>query len=158
MSRWMKKGAFDGSTELFPRPRPKCVEPDSRTSTAGSCLLYMGPAGAQFCQDYSGSSWTEATAREDCAIRHPTLTAWNEGSDNYDGGGGIFNPASCADRGAVAEVGREPVNLPDGEYLGTCVFRCNTPNEALWHQVTPSSIDPGGNMMKRCDLFLKVDW
>jgi hypothetical protein len=159
MKRWMKKGALDGSTELFPRPRPKCVEPDSRTSRVGSCLLYFGPAGAQFCQDYSGSDWTESTAREDCAIRHPTLTAWNEGSDNYSGGGGIFNTASCADRDAVAAVAREPVNLPDGEYLGTCVFRCNTPNEVLWHQLTPSSVDPDGTMMERtCDLFLKVGW
>jgi hypothetical protein len=158
MSRWMKHGAFDGSTELFPQPRPKCVEPDSRTSAAGSCLLYMGPAAAQFCQDYSGSDWTEATAREDCAIRHASPTAWNEQGDNYSGGGGIFNPASCADRGAVAEAGRDPVDLPDGEYLGTCVFRCNTPNEVLYHQVTPSSIDPEGNMTKRCDLFLQVDW
>lgn len=159
MSRWMKQGAFDGSTELFPRPRPECLEPDSRTSTAGSCLLYLGPAEAQFCQDYSGSGWNETTAREDCTIRHPSQAAWNEGSDNYTGIGGIYNTASCADRGAVEESRNEPVNIPDSIYAGTCVFRCNTADEVLWHQLSPMATDPDGNMLERtCDLFLKLDW
>ncbi len=159
MSRWMTVGAFDGSTELFPRPKPKCVEPDSRTSQVGSCLLYFGPAGAQFCQDYSGSGWTEAGARDDCAIRHATGAVWDSGSDKYDGGGGIFSTLSCVQRDAVAEAGREPVNQAENAYQGTCVFRCNTPDEALWHQVSPMANDPDGRGMERtCDLFLKVDW
>jgi sulfur carrier protein ThiS len=159
MTRWMKVGAFDGSTELFPQPRPECVEPDSRTSGAGSCLLYFGPAGAQFCQDYSGSGWTENSAREDCAIRHSTLAAWNDKSASYDGGGGLFSPQSCVERGAVTEAEKEPVGRPDSAYLGTCVFRCNTPDEALWHQLSPMANDPEGRGLERtCDLFLKLDW
>ena len=159
MSRWLKVGAFDGSTELFPRPKPKCVEPDSRTAKVGSCMLYFGPAGAQFCQDYSGSGWTEATAREDCQVRHASLAVWNNASDSYDGGGGIFSTSSCVARDAVAEAGREPASQSDAGYRGTCVFRCNTPDEALWHQLTPMANDPTGQGMERtCDLFLKVDW
>ena len=159
MTRWMKQGAFDGSTEMFPRPRPKCIEPHSRTSVAGSCLLYFGPAGAQFCQDYSGSGWTAARAREDCAIRHPTQAAWSEGSAKYTGPGGIFSTTSCAKRGVVEEASSEPVNQPDSAYRGTCVFRCNTADEALWHQLTPMAGDPDGQMLERtCDLFLQVDW
>jgi hypothetical protein len=159
MSRWMKIGAFDGSTELFPRLKPKCVEPDSRTSEVGSCLQYFGPSGAQLCQDYSGSGWTEQSARGDCAIRHATLDVWNQASDSYDGGGGIFNTQSCAERDVVAEAIREPVNQPESAYRGTCVFRCNTPDEALWHQLSPMANDPDGTGMERtCDLFLKVDW
>ena len=159
MTNWMTSGSLDGATELFPRPRPKCVEPDSRTSAAGSCLLYFGPAGAQFCQDYSGSGWTEVSAREDCNIRHPNLAAWTQGSDKYNGGGGIFSAASCADREVVAESRREPVDLPASEYAGTCVFRCNTPDEALWHQLSPMAADPDGRMLERtCDLYLRLDW
>jgi hypothetical protein len=159
MNHWMKRAAFDGSTEMFPPPRPKCVEPDSRTSEVGSCVLYFGPAGAQYCQDYSGSGWTEETAREDCAIRHSSLAAWNSGGDNYTGDGGIFSTASCQGRNSVSEIAGEPVGRDDGKYLGTCVFRCNSPKEALWHQLTVSSVDPEGAMIQRtCDLFFRDDW
>jgi hypothetical protein len=159
MTRWMKTAAFDGSTELFPRPRPPCVEPDSRTSEVGSCLLYFGPAGGQFCSDFSGAGWTEATAREQCGIRYPSQVAWDSGNREYDGGGGIFSTKSCEERGVEEESRREPVNRSDSQYLGTCVFRCNTPKEALWHQLTPMAADPDGHMMEQtCDLFLKVDW
>lgn len=159
MQHWMKYGAFDGSTELFPRPRPRCVEPDSRTSEVGSCLLYLGPAGGQFCQDYSGSGWTQDSAREDCAIRHATKTAWDQESSSYDGGGGIFSDASCIDRDVVTEAAGEPAAVAGSAYLGTCVFRCNTPSEALWHQIGPMATDPKGKMLeKTCDLFLKIGW
>jgi len=159
MKTWMTEGALTGATELFPRPKPKCLEPDSRTSTVGSCLLYFGPAGAQLCQDYSGSGWSETTAREDCAIRHATKEIWDSASKEYSGGGGIFSSQSCIDRGADTEATRTPVNMADSEYRGTCVFRCNTPDEALWHQLTPMAGDPDGRMLERtCDLFLRVDW
>lgn len=159
MTRWMKQGAFDGSRELYPRPKPKCVEPDSRTSVAGSCLQYFGPAGAQFCQDYSGSSWTRQSAREDCAIRHASLDVWNSASESYDGGGGVYSELSCAERGVAKEAGAAPVNQPDAAYKGTCVFRCNTPDEALWHQLTAMPDDPDGTMLaKTCDLYLEIDW
>ncbi|MEC9375039.1 MAG: hypothetical protein VYA80_01555 [Pseudomonadota bacterium] len=159
MTRWMKKGSFDGSTEMFPRPKPKCIEPDSRTSKSGSCLQYFGPAGAQFCQDYSGTDWTETTAREDCDIRHSTLDAWNAKSGSYDGGGGIFSSDSCAERNVISEAIASPVNQAESAYQGTCVFRCNTPDESLWHQISPMAFDPDGTGMQRtCDLYLKVDW
>jgi hypothetical protein len=159
MSRWMTTGALRGDTELFPRPRPACTEPSSRTSTAGSCLLYFGPAGAQFCQDYSGSAWTVATAGEDCAIRHSSATAWDQSGASYTGDGGAFDTDSCAARDAVTEVRQAPYEVADSANLGTCVFRCNTPDEALWHQLSPMPNDPDGDMMERtCDLFIHVDW
>jgi len=159
MSRWMRSVAFENATELFPRPKPQCVEPDSRTSKVGSCVQYFGPAGAQFCQDYSGSGWIAETAQADCAIRHSSLDAWNAKAESYDGGGGIYSESSCKDRDAVAEAAREPVNRPDSAYIATCVFRCNTADEALWHQLSPmAGASAGRTLDGTCDLALKVDW
>jgi hypothetical protein len=159
MTRWMQHGAFDGSTELYPRPKPRCVKPDGISSEVGSCLQYFGPAGAQFCQDYSGSGWTTQSAREDCLIRHSSLDAWNRASDSYDGGGGIFSESSCEQRDVTREARLEPVNQPAASYQGTCVFRCNTADEALWHQLTPMAGDTDGRMLeKTCDLYLELDW
>ena len=159
MTRWMTHGALTGATELFPRPRPECTEPSSRTSAAGSCMLYFGPAGAQFCQDYSGSGWTQDSAAADCAIRHSSRTAWDAGGDRYEGDGGIYNAASCAQRDAVAEARGAPFEVAASSNRGTCVFRCQTPDEALWHQLSPMPNDPDGRMLERtCDLFLQIDW
>ncbi|MBS93000.1 MAG: hypothetical protein CL799_00945 [Chromatiales bacterium] len=159
MQRWMTVGSLRGDTELFPRPRPECTEPSSRTSAAGSCLLYFGPAGSQFCQDYSGSGWNLSSAHEDCDIRHSSKTAWDEGGDKYTGDGGVFSAESCAVRGAVAEARESPFDVANSANIGTCVFRCNTPAEALWHQLSPMPGDPDGRMMARtCDLFLKIQW
>lgn len=159
MTRWMRTVAFESATELFPRPKPKCVEPDSRTSEVGSCVQYFGPAGAQFCQDYSGSGWTAETAQADCAIRHSSLDVWNAKAESYDGGGGIYSASSCKDRDAVAEATREPVNRPDSAYIATCVFRCNTADEALWHQLSPmAGASAGRTLDGTCDLALKIDW
>jgi hypothetical protein len=159
MKRWMTVGSLRGDTKLFPRPRPECTEPSSRTSTAGSCVLYFGPAGSQFCQDYSGSGWDYESAREDCAIRHSTKTSWDESGQKYQGDGGTFSTQSCAERDAVAEVRESPFNVADSANQGTCVFRCNTPDEALWHRLSPMPGDPDGAMMARtCDLFLKIPW
>ena len=99
------------------------------------------------------------TAQADCAVRHSSLDVWNAKAESYDGGGGIFSAASCKDRDAVAEVAREPVNRPDSAYIATCVFRCNTADEALWHQLSPmAGASAGRTLDGTCDLALKIDW
>ncbi|MBM4196572.1 MAG: hypothetical protein FJ197_05645 [Gammaproteobacteria bacterium] len=159
MTRWMTDAALGTDSEMFPRPRPVCVTPSSRQAAAGSCLLYFGPANAQFCQDYSGTGWTEASARADCAIRHSSKTAWNAASDRYGGDGGSYDDRGCADRGVLAEARKPPVDLDGGANRGTCVFRCNTPDEALWHQLSAMPGDADGRMLERtCDLFLEPYW
>jgi hypothetical protein len=159
MTRWMTHGALGKDSEIFPRPRPVCVTPSSRSAAAGSCLLYFGPANAQFCQDYSGTGWTEDSARADCAIRHSSKAAWTAASDRYSGDGGSYDARGCAERGVLQEARQPPVDLDGGANRGTCVFRCNTPDEALWHQLSAMPGDADGRMLERtCDLFLKPYW
>ncbi len=156
MQRWMKRGALSADSELFPRAHPACTAPSRLTARAGSCLQYFGPAGATFCTDYSGSRWTEATARQECAQRHATQAAWLAKQRAYAGDGGIFSAESCAGRGATAEVRREPFNLADSGNYGTCVFRCNQGDESLWHSLTvvPPANQGRGGMQRACDLFI----
>jgi hypothetical protein len=156
MQRWMKRGALAGDSELFPRANPACTAPSRSTARVGSCLQYFGPADATFCADYSGSGWTETTARKECAQRHATKAAWLGKQRAYGGDGGIFSAESCAERGATAEVRREPFNLADSGDYGTCVFRCNQGDESLWHSITavPETNQGRGGMQRACDLFI----
>ena len=156
MHRWMTVGAFDGATQLFPRANPECTEPSSVTSTVGSCLQFFGPADATICTDYSGSGWTSETASAQCSERHATEAAWLAANRKYTGIGGIFSTKSCAERDAISEARRPPVEVADTGAFGTCVFRCNHGDETLWHSLTADSLsEQGGAASKsRCDLFI----
>jgi hypothetical protein len=156
MHRWMTEAAFDGAMELFPRANPVCTEPSSMTSTVGSCLQFFGPANATFCTDYSGSGWTTQTASAQCAERHATKAAWLAADRKYSGVGGIFSTQSCAERNAISEARRPPLEIAATGAFGTCIFRCNHGDESLWHSLTgdPSADQGGGRLTRRCDLFI----
>ena len=156
MHRWMRVGALAGATELFPRANPECTQPSSMTSTVGSCLQFFGPADATICTDYSGSGWSTETASAQCSERHATEAAWLAAKRKYTGIGGIFSTQSCAERDAIGEARRPPVEVVDTGAFGTCVFRCNHGDETLWHSLTADSLgEQGGAASKnRCDLFI----
>lgn len=145
MQHWMLATAFTDSKQLFPRSEPECREPVSMTSAVGSCKFWFAPAGAMFCQDYSGNSWTTESARSECAKRHASPEALAAADSRYEGVGGIYDAQSCVDRD----------DSPDP--VGTCVFHCRAEDETLWHTLEPDSGGAtGAAMMRRaCDLFLE---
>jgi hypothetical protein len=126
------------------------------TSTIGSCLQFFGPADATICTDYSGSGWTTETASAQCGERHATEAAWLAANRKYVGIGGIFSTQSCAERDAIHEARRPPVEVAETGVFGTCVFRCNHGDETLWHSLTPDSLGEQGGAAatSRCDLFI----
>ena len=144
MQRWMTDVAFTDANEMFPRSRAACTAPSAKTSNVGSCVFFFGPAGADFCQDFSGPGWTPETARATCGERHATEADWIAMDRRYAGEGGVYSPLSCADRKPAID-----------EFHGTCVFHCNAPDEALWHVLRTAG---GGTevrgMNRSCDLFL----
>jgi hypothetical protein len=144
MQRWMRDGAFGGGDILFPRAKPACTAPSSMTSSVGSCLFYFAPADSMYCQDYSGPDWAVATAQAECGNRHASPEALRASDNRYDGAGGIYSAASCTERDDVPPL------------AGTCVFRCNDGDEALWHVTGSGTSTPGAaQMMSRaCDLFI----
>lgn len=144
MQRWMRDGAFGDGDILFPRAKQACHMPSSMTSRVGSCRFYFAPADSMYCQDYSGPDWTIATAQAECSNRHASPDALQAADNRYDGAGGIYSTASCAERDDVPQLS------------GTCVFHCNDGDEALWHLTGPGTSDPGAaQMMSRaCDLFI----
>jgi len=156
MNRWMTNGSLNGATELFPRADPVCTAPSSMTSTIGSCLQFFGPADATICTDYSGSGWTTETASAQCGERHATEAAWLAANRKYVGIGGIFSTQSCAERDAIHEARRPPVEVAETGEFGTCVFRCNHGDETLWHSLTQDSLSEEGGAVatSRCDLFI----
>ena len=156
MNRWMTHGSLNGDTELFPRADPECTEPSSMTSTIGSCLQFFGPADATICTDYSGSGWTTESASAQCGERHATEADWLAANRKYVGIGGIFSTQGCAQRDAIHEARRPPVEVAETGVFGTCVFRCNHGDETLWHSLTADSLgEQGGVAAKsRCDLFI----
>jgi hypothetical protein len=109
-----------------------------------------------FCTDFSGSGWNADTARAECDQRHATKAAWLAVDRRYVGAGGIFSAQSCAERNAVREVQRAPIELADSGDFGTCVFRCNQADESLWHVLTdvPAGNQGKGGMQRACDLFM----
>jgi len=156
MQRWMSDGALRGEKSLFPRSTPVCTEPTPATSQAGSCIHYFGPADSTFCLDYNGSGWTAESAAAECADRHTAKADWLATKRSYAGTGGGFNPKSCTDRNAVAEVRRPPIGIAASGDFGTCVFRCNQADETLWRTLTdiPGSNQGSGGMQRACDLFI----
>jgi len=144
MQRWMTGGALTGADEMFPRHKPPCIEPTSMSSMVGSCVFYFGPAGSDFCQDFSGPAWTLQSARAACSERHATRSDWLAAERRYAGDGGSYSSSSCADR--------DPG--PDA-FQGTCVFHCNEPDEALWHVIGSATDGQQVRGIERaCDLYL----
>jgi len=141
LQRWMTDAAFKPDGLLVPLADKRCTAPATPDSTAGSCLFYFAPADAMFCQDYNGSGWNEAAAREECAARHASQDALKAAKNRYEGAGGIYDQRSCTDR-------------PDSPPIsGTCVFHCGTPDEKLWN--VSGMLDP--RMTKGCDLFVPAN-
>lgn len=142
--RWLTDVAFTEAEQMFPRNKAACVAPSATTSRVGSCVFFFGPAGADFCQDFSGPEWSPESARATCGERHATEADWITMDRSYAGQGGVYSPLSCADRDPEIEP-----------FHGTCIFHCNQPDEALWHVLRTSS---GGTevrgMDRACDLFL----
>lgn len=158
MYRWMTMAALWTEAEMFPRVTPLCTEPSSRSSVAGSCILYFGPSGATFCQDFSGRGWTPESAAADCAQRYATQAEWDASEGSYIGSGGVYSSQSCAERDAPAELRGEPVSLADSANRGACVWRCNDADEALWHVMSPIRESGGRSMKDSCELFLQPYW
>ena len=141
MQRWMKNGALRDADRLFPPTRLACTEPAAMQADVGSCLFYFAPARTRFCQDYNGSGWTADSARTECKKRHATATALTAAGNTYEGSGGVFSPATCAERSDV-----EPI-------VGTCVFNCAAADETLWQVSSADAIDQ--TMARACDLFIR---
>jgi hypothetical protein len=145
MQRWLRLAAFTDTTDLFPETTESCTEPTSMTSAVGSCRFWFAPAKSMFCQDYSGSGWTEVAARSECAKRHASPEALVAADSRYEGDGGVYDPLSCTDR-------------PDSpEPVGTCVFHCKASDETLWHTLKPDAGGPAGAVMmsRACDLYIE---
>lgn len=142
MRRWMLGPAFDRDAPLLPPSTGDCDarEPDAG---AGSCLFWFAPAGAMFCQDYTGAGWTGAAAREECGARHASAAALAAAGNRYAGEGGIYAVAACAERRDV------PARA------GTCVFQCGAADETRWRVPVNMPGDAGAGAMSRaCDLYL----
>ena len=146
MQRWMREIAFTDSDKLFPRSVPPCIAPTSMTSQVGSCSFWFAPAQTTFCQDYSGSGWEVATAREECGKRHASPAALAAADSKYEGLGGVYDPLSCIER------------TDSGAPAGTCVFHCNAADETLWHTRDVAATGPvSSSMMRRaCDLYIEA--
>jgi hypothetical protein len=144
MLRWMRVGAFSTDAGLFPHGKPRCDSPSRESSAVGSCVFYFAPASARFCQDYSGSRWTNESARAECGRRHASPEALRAAANRYAGAGGIFSELGCAER-------RDRPAL-----TGTCVFHCRQPDETLWHTLEPpaGAAAASAMMTRACDLFL----
>ncbi len=158
MVRWVTTAALWSQAAMFPRITPACDEPSARSSTVGSCILYFGPSGATFCQDFSGRGWTAESAAADCGQRYATQEEWDASGGSYIGGGGVYSAESCAERDAPAELRGEPFLLADSANRGTCVWRCNDLDEALWHAMVPIRETGGRSLKDSCELFLEPYW
>lgn len=140
MQRWMTNGALRDADRLFTSSRAECNGPTPPRARTGSCRFFFAPAGAYFCQDYSGSDWTLDAARDECAQRHASAQALRDADNAYEGIGGVFSNRSCAERSDVAPI------------IGTCVFNCARPDETLWQVSSSDLLDQ--NMARACDLFI----
>lgn len=138
MQRWVTQAAFTPDATLIPATNRVCTAPTSLTSTVGSCLFYFAPADTLYCQDYSGAEWTPAAAQQECAARHASRQALTAAKNRYEGAGGVFATAACADRTDAPAI------------AGSCVFHCNAGDETLWH--IGGAVDP--RMTQGCDLFI----
>jgi hypothetical protein len=145
MGRWLRTGAFTSAQELFPREALPCTAPTSMTSDVGSCLFWFAPARTMFCQDYSGTAWGAAEAREECGLRHASPEAQAKADNKYAGTGGVWSAFGCSNR---------PDSAPP---VGTCVFHCNAGDETLWHTLTDAAGGPAADamMQRACDLYIK---
>ncbi len=139
LRRWMRVDAFDQEASALSAPATECREPSSLTSEVGSCLFYFAPVDGFFCQDYSGSAWTVASAQAECAKRHASKAALRAAKNRYEGTGGIYRPRACDQRDDAPAIS------------GTCVFHCQAPDETLWHVNGPV----GGPVNKACSLFIE---
>jgi hypothetical protein len=140
MQAWMTDGAFDRGGELLASAAADCTAPAQAPVPAGSCLFYFAPANAMFCQDYNGAGWDAASARAACAKRHASREALAAADNRYEGSGGVFSAAGCAQRNDAPPI------------IGTCVFNCGRPDESLW-QVSEAA-GGMGPMSRACDLYL----
>jgi hypothetical protein len=141
MHRWVTRAAFDADATLVPPTDTVCAAPHSMSSSVGSCLFYFAPANSMFCQDYSGSEWQPAAARQECSARHASRAALAAAANRYEGAGGDFSTSACADRDDAPPIS------------GTCVFHCRAADETLWH--ISGAVDP--RMTRGCDLFIERD-
>jgi len=140
LQRWLRQTAFAANAPLYPTGQHACLAPSALTSAVGSCVFYFAPASAMFCNDYSGSAWTEATAREACGQRHASREALQAAKNRYGGAGGIFSSLGCAARQDAPSI------------AGTCVFHCNEPDEVLWQVAGEAD----AMMNRACDLYLEA--
>lgn len=141
MRRWMTRAAVATDAPLLPAGKAACVAPSAMTARAGSCLFYFAPANAMFCTDFSGTGWSDTTARAECGKRHASRTALQAARNRYEGAGGIYSPEGCAARADAPAI------------AGTCVFHCNETDEVLW-QVADG---PNAMMNRACDLYIEGD-
>jgi len=153
MRRWMTTGAVAGDTALYPAADADCGARPA--GGAGSCIFYFSPSGSTFCQDYSGTGWTPASAAAECAGRHATAADQAAAGGSHKGTGGRYDARSCAGRNAAAEVRGEPFGLEASGDFGTCVFRCGAPDEARWRVLSPEGAGANARMMARvCERFI----
>lgn len=140
---WMTSASFK-ERSILSKKQQACSLP--KATNDFSCLFYFAPAQTMFCQDYTGSQWTEQTAREACAKRHASPEALKAAASRYEGKGGVFESRNCAARQAIES---------------TCVFHCNDSDENMWHDVGSTSDKPlpvsAAMMSKACDLYIDYE-
>jgi len=143
LHHWMTKASFTEST-ILAKNTQQCNLP--KATNDFSCLFYFAPAQTLFCQDYTGSEWTEQMARQACGKRHASPEALKAAASRYEGKGGVFENRTCTERETIES---------------TCVFHCNEKDENLWHNVGSTSDKPlpvsAAMMSKACDLFIDYD-
>ena len=128
--------------ELLPAAGGACRGPDSLESRVGSCLFYFAPTDALVCQDYSGASWTAATAAKECSQRHASRAALEKADKRYEGAGGLWSERSCAARDDA------PTRA------GTCVFQCGARDETLWHLPGSPGGSPAAALTRFCEVYV----
>jgi hypothetical protein len=113
MLYWLLVRAFE-TDPLASEPKPPVVEPGTCNPGApltGSCVFLFAPANTHYCEEYTGATWTSASAEAKCTSR-----------------AGVYSPAPCVARSA------ETGGLDgDGVYKGKCVLKCGAPDEYIWN-------------------------
>jgi hypothetical protein len=142
VERWVKAAAAGNDVPLLPTSAGSCRPEGAAPMGLGSCLFYFAPVDAMVCQDYSGTGWTEAAARQECGKRHASKEALRAAGQRYEGSGGRWDPQDCGVRD----------DAPPS--LGSCVFQCGARDETRWHLPGQPGATPAGPMGRFCQVFV----
>lgn len=86
-------------------------------NSPGSCIFLFSASSQHYCEEYTGTDWTQETAREKCASRTD----------------GAFSTSLCEGR-----TDETSVIDGDGVYKGLCVMNCGQSGEYYWRVYSES--------------------